>query len=173
MARRISEDEYLSLTRGQDYYRKRWPYTDAALRLSDLVPRESVLEVGPWGCPIYVGSDTLDRPDSPLGDALTYAHDITETPWPIADGAYDLLVALQVWEHLEGHQRAAWGEARRVARSIILSVPVYWDSPRDRTHHGIAFSDVSRWVGNAEPDRTEIVGWTTRHPRMIALWRGV
>jgi hypothetical protein len=42
----------------------------------------------------------------------------------VADNAYDLFVALQVFEHLGTSQREAFREVRRVARHAIISLPI-------------------------------------------------
>lgn len=57
---------------------------------------------------------------------IRYLHDATITPCPIEDKAYDLLIALQVWEHLEGKQQDVFKEVMRVSKMAILSFPYKW-----------------------------------------------
>ena len=72
--------------------------------------------------------------------------DATKTPWPIDDKAYDLFVALQVFEHLGTHQPEAFREVRRVARNAILSLPIDWVMADPRNcHHGLTHEQVLAW----------------------------
>ena len=99
----------------------------------------------------HVGARAHVRPGADL------QHDIGKAPWPARDGEYDLVVALQVWEHLEGRQRQAFAEARRVGRRVLLSLPYLWQCPGD-CHHGI--------------DDDMIFGWTGERPAKMAVATG-
>ena len=73
-------------------------------------------------------------------------------PWPVDDKAYDLFMALQVFEHLTDRQREAFLEVRRIARHAIISLPIDWvmDDPRN-CHHQISNERVLSWFAPIVP----------------------
>lgn len=132
------------------YYKGRWPYIKRVIqRIESLDGIERVLELGPGPVnrSIVDGADTMGiRNFAPLKGQegrLTIVHDASIAPWPVADNAYDLFLALQVFEHLGNKQREAFAEARRVARFAILSLPYFCKSERHRLSH----ADYIRWFG--------------------------
>jgi hypothetical protein len=97
----------------------------------------------------------------------TTIHDATVVPWPFADKAFDLFLALQVFEHLRDRQPEAFLEVRRIARHAILSLPIDWemDDPTD-LHHMIPEERVLSWFAPVLPTRTvEVV--TGRRRRLV------
>lgn len=136
---------------GDPYYAGRLTYFQAAARLCRQVPGSikftpsDVLEVGPYRLPLVPGCDVLDNADH--GIPVTYKHDGSQTPWPISNKRYRLLVALQVWEHFQGRQQAAWREARRVADWVVLSVPYEWPDGTGEGHAHINKSTLRLWTG--------------------------
>lgn len=157
------------------YYAGRWDYYEAAAGFCRLIPHwtsspaSDVLEIGPYRLPLVVGCDTLDNQDHGL--KLTYEHDATKTPWPIASRRYRLLVGLQVWEHLDGRQRAAWREARRVADWAVLSLPYLWPpGAGDADHVGISLDTIRGWT-EQDPDLFKIVASSiSPHARIVCLY---
>ena len=118
------------------YYEGRWSYTSAALTLAaDLIKRRhlrTALELGAPLRPIIVGAHVMDvtaRPELDPRVPIT-VHDATQEPWPFEDKAFDLFVALQVFEHLGDRQPEAFREVRRIARNAILSLPIDWEMER-------------------------------------------
>ena len=162
----LSEDEYRTITKGDGYWTDhgdRWDYMRVAIEW--MQGASSVLEIGAMGLPLSPESDHLDQ-WTLRGLEPTYKHDARVTPWPIADKAYDYVVALQVWEHLEGKQEAAFKEAARVARYVILSVPYCWGYPPD--HAGIDDFVVYSWSGR-QPLRARVVAGPPE--RKLYLWK--
>jgi hypothetical protein len=84
-------------------------------------------------------------------------HNATVLPWPAADGAYGLFVALQVFEHLGDRQSAAFREVSRVARHAIISLPIDWemDDPTN-IHHQISNETALSWFAPIVPTRVEL-----------------
>ncbi len=90
---------------------------------------EKVLELGPAfqtivkNCDIMVKPeiDVWGRPEKYINKE--FKHDAIVVPWPIDDKAYDLFIALQVWEHLERKQKEAFEEVMRTSKAAILSFP--------------------------------------------------
>ena len=149
------------------YYSARRYYIQKAAEWAGEIDPRSVLELGPYRLAIVPAGDTMDRSAGLTADP-TILHDATVIPWPIADGAYDLFIALQVWEHLGASQAAAFAEVRRIARAAILSFPYRWNMPGD-CHHGIDESRVALWTCGALPTKVQIVGTRILY-RFDFLW---
>ena len=158
------------------YYNGRWGYMSAALaQASTLIKRHGLrtaLELGAPVRPIIVGADVMDikaRPELDPTVPITI-HDATQAPWPVGDKAYDLFLALQVFEHLGDRQREAFLEVRRVARHAIISLPIDWemDDPRN-CHHQISNERVLSWFAPIIPTRI-IVGTSGKRRRLIYVF---
>jgi hypothetical protein len=159
----ISEREFARVAATRPaYYRGRRGYISAAASIADeLIGRRGLrtaLELGPHRRPLIIGADVMERrPPVGLEDVGTIlVHDATQVPWPIPDRTYDLFVALQVFEHLVGHQADAFLEVRRVARHAIVSLPVDWTmaDPTD-AHHQLSDQTIRSWFAPVEPTRVE------------------
>ena len=157
----ISEAEFARVAATRpDYYQGRRGYISAAASVADdLIGRRGLrtaLELGPHRRPLVIGSDVMERrPPDGLEDVGTViVHDATQVPWPVPDKAYDLFIALQVFEHLEGHQADAFLEVRRVARHAILSLPIDWTmADPTNAHHQLSDATVRSWFAPVEPTR--------------------
>jgi len=155
--------ELIDLGMRVPYYRPRVVYLSAASRNAERLIRDhgltTALELGPGLRPLIVGADVLDLRDQPdlEAEGRTIIHNATVLPWPIADGAYDLFIALQVFEHLGTNQAAVFREVRRVARHAILSLPIDWvmSDPRN-CHHGLTEERVLSWFAPVVPTRIEL-----------------
>jgi len=174
--RPMSELEFDEMTDRFPYYAGRWSYTSVALaQAADLIRRHGLntaLELGAPVRPIITGADVIDikaRPELDPGVAITI-HDATQIPWPVADKAYDLFVALQVFEHLRDKQPEAFLEVRRVARHAILSLPIDWvmSDPTNK-HHQIPNERVLSWFAPVEPSRVFTV-MSGKRKRMIYVF---
>ncbi|HEY3164264.1 MAG TPA: methyltransferase domain-containing protein [Candidatus Limnocylindrales bacterium] len=158
--RAMRQYELLELAAEVPYYRARTVYMRRAGDIADeLIARDELstaLELGPHIQPLIVGADVMDLRLAP--DLRTtgrqVAADATKAPWPFPDKAYDLFVALQVFEHLGTRQADAFREVRRVARHAILSLPIDWemDDPRN-CHHLLRHEKVLEWVAPIVPTR--------------------
>lgn len=161
---------------GFPYYNGRWPYISAALeQASMLIERhglKTALELGAPIRPTIVGAAIMDiKAHAELDPTLPIMiHDATKAPWPAADKAYDLFVALQVFEHLRDRQREAFLEVRRVARHAIISLPIDWqmDNPRN-CHHQISNERALSWFAPIAPTRV-IEGNGGAHRRLIYVF---
>jgi hypothetical protein len=139
----ITKDEFLHSPGRQPYFRNRWGFTSRVItRIKAMGEVGRVLELGPGptGKPIIVGADTMDFiPEfNPV-----ILHDACITPWPIADKSYDLFIAMQVFEHLEGRQREAFAEVRRISRRALLTLPFRCKSRL----HAIDKNTYLTWLG--------------------------
>lgn len=167
--RAITREEYDALAELVPYFAKRWGYLSrAGEMLRELGPLERGLEIGPGpteGESFLRGGQTLDMRGAP-----TIRHDAGVVPWPIADNAYDIVVALQVWEHLEGRQRDAFRECLRVARFVMLSFPYRWKT-KNETHRMITRAKIEEWTCSVPPMRTVLVRDPPHRMRLVCLWR--
>jgi sortase A len=157
------EFDILAARRSYYYTPDRWTYMwvvcQIAAELIDRHALQSALELGPFLRPVIVGADAMERQGSrALREyAKVIPHDATITPWPIRDKQYDLFTALQVFEHLKGHQRAAFFEVCRVAKHAIISVPIDWEmeDPTD-CHHRISNETAMSWFAPRRPTHVEL-----------------
>jgi hypothetical protein len=174
--RPLTHPEFEEMAAAFPYYNGRWGYMSAALaQASTLIRRhrlKTALELGAPVRPIIVGADVMDikaRPELDPTIPITI-HDATQAPWPVDDKAYDLFLALQVFEHLRDRQREAFLEVRRVARHAIISLPIDWemDDPRN-CHHHISNERVLSWFAPISPTRV-IEGNGGKRRRLIYVF---
>lgn len=125
------------------YYKGRWGYMRTAQAWVRRLRAKKILEIGTRRVPLFKHSDSLDEI---WHERITYLHDARKVPWPIPSKRYDIVVALQVWEHLGSRQRIAFSQVRRIARMAIISIPYKWNCPGD-PHHGIDDAVMRRWTG--------------------------
>ena len=183
----MSYSDFEKLLNGPNakYYAGRWPYYKAAIEFVAGSSAESVLEVGPGLHTIVNGCDVLARPEDDYwgrpdrSSNRVILHDATESPWPFDDKTYDLIVALQVWEHLDNKQSRAFREAMRVSRMAVLSLPYLWDCPKDNPnypeHHMIDRELIGDWTLGVEPEAIAEVPRSgerlTQGPKIVYFWR--
>jgi len=166
------------------WYAGRWEYYGPVADMVKKLAPSSVLEIGPGKQTIVKHCDVMVKPEDdywgkPERDiGKLYTFNATEKPWPVADKAYDLLIGLQVWEHLDNKQTRAFREVMRVSRQAILSFPFMWNCPKDDAnypeHHLIDKELIADWTLNVKPQRIVEVPRTgeevSKGPRLIYLW---
>ena len=160
MSNCITETEYRAacMANGDRYHElsDRWAYYLEVIRIIDNYgPFGNVLEIGPAWIPVVKGCDTMDNVVRAGQEEPVYRHNIKTRPWPIADKEYDLVIALQVWEHIYNNQIEAFGELKRIARAAIMSFPLEWQCRRPfectNCHCGITKQTISAWTHHIEP----------------------
>jgi len=168
--------ELIDLGVAEPYYRPRRGYMNAAgLVASDLIERKELrtaLELGPHLRSLIVGADVMDvvRNERLRAEGRQVVHYATKAPWPFPDKAYDLFVALQVFEHLGTRQPEAFLEVRRVARNAILSLPIDWVMADPRNcHHLVTEERVLGWFAPVVPTRV-VVGNPGHRKRLIYVF---
>jgi hypothetical protein len=141
------------------YWKGRWDaYLSAVADIAAKIAPTSVLEIGTNGLSLFIGAETMNIDRDVVSS--TY-HDAGETPWPFQNKQFDLGIATQVWEHLEGRQCQAFSELRRVCKEAVLSFPLNWRHCRqDNCHYGITRDTILEWAGGHRPVRSLCV--TTR-----------
>ncbi|MCX7424636.1 MAG: methyltransferase domain-containing protein [Planctomycetia bacterium] len=167
------------------YYVGRWEYFKVAIDIFQRLNPSNVLELGPGphtivhGCDIMVtpGDDQWGRPANKARKVIE--HDATQKPWPIDDKAYDLFIALQVWEHLDNKQSRAFREVMRISKTAVLSFPFMWDCPRENAnypqHHQIDRELIGDWTLNVRAEEIVEIPRTgkgvTQGPRLVYFWQ--
>jgi hypothetical protein len=171
--------ELLALAVAEPYYRARVGYLGAASKIArELIDRRGLrtaLELGPYKQPLITGADVMDvrLAEGLQSTAGQVVHDARTVPWPIADKAYDLFVAFQVFEHLGNRQPEAFREVRRVARNAILSLPIDWEMADPRNcHHQLSEEKVRGWFAPVEPTRV-VVGNPGHRKRLLFVFENL
>ena len=171
--------ELLALAGAEPYYRARIGYLGAASRIArELIDRRGLrtaLELGPYVRPLITGADVMDVRMAPGLESTggRIVHDARTVPWPIADKAYDLFVAFQVFEHLGTRQPEAFREVRRVARNAILSLPIDWEMADPRNcHHQLSEAKVRAWFAPVEPTRV-LLGNPGHRKRLLFVFENL
>jgi hypothetical protein len=174
--RPLRNHELVELARAEPYYKPRRVYLSAAGSVArDLIDRRGLrtaLELGPHLRPLIVGADVMDvvANDALRAEGRRIVHDATSAPWPIRDKAYDLFVALQVFEHLGTAQPEAFLEVRRIARHAILSLPIDWVmADPANCHHGLTNDRVLGWFAPVRPTRV-VVGNPGHRKRLLYVF---
>jgi len=182
---KIDFDELLNSSLSK-YYEGRWAYFSEVVKIiENEVNINKVLEIGPAfqttvkECDIMVKPeiDVWGKPEKYIAEEIQ--HDATVIPWPIKDKEYDLVIALQVWEHLDDKQKEAFGEVIRTSKMAILSLPYKWDCPKDNAnypeHHMIDEAIIAGWTLNKKPEKIIHIPRTgdrvSKGPRVIYFWK--
>jgi SAM-dependent methyltransferase len=182
----MTYEDYKMLLSGEagTYYRGRWEYFKEVIALIQPLSLSTILEIGPGYLPLVKNADLLLHPqDDHFGKpgdcpGKIIIHDVTVKPWPIDDRAYDLVIALQVWEHLDNKQPRAFRELKRITKRAILSVPYQWvggmEKPMHRLHRDIDRELIADWTLNIPPQREMIIPRTgaefSKGPRFVGYW---
>lgn len=153
----ITYQDFLEAEKKDPYFKTRWRYFSIVVDLVQKIQPESVLELGPYRLPLVKGEDTMDI--EKFLDNLTYLHDATIIPWPIADNKYDLFISCEVWEHLGDKQKEAFKEVMRISRRAIFSFPYKWvyakdsKSPTAASHGNIDEAKIAEWTLHKKPKK--------------------
>lgn len=153
----ITYKDFVEVEKKDPYFKGRWRYLSIVVDLVQKIQPESVLELGPYRLPLVKGEDTMDIVK--VLENLTYLHDATKIPWPIADKKYDLFISCEVWEHLGDKQKEAFQEAMRISRRAIFSFPYKWEYPKESKevealqHRNIDEAKIAEWTLHRKPEK--------------------
>jgi hypothetical protein len=157
---------------GNGYWNNRWEYIGEVVDIVKSNNYKDILEIGANCLPVVSDCHTMEI--NPNNNP-TYFHDATQ-PFPIEDKKYDLVIALQVWEHLyqnskedSPRQKEAFEEVMRVSKEAILSFPYLWDCPNDFMHHNVTKELIKEWTCGVKPIKEIIVGDT--YKRIICHYK--
>lgn len=135
-------DDYNAMILKDPYFEGRWSYYSKIINISKEIRPRTILEIGSNGFNLINESSTLELEKQYNAD---FYWDITKTPWPFDDKQFDLVIALQVWEHLGCSQREAFIELKRVSKNAILSFPYKW-LVGDTNHYNITKNIINFWT---------------------------
>ena len=147
----VKKSEFDELLRKDSYWAGRWEYTSAVISILERQDIGSALEIGSKELQVLKGSDIMDNRVPYKENPCKYNRDAGVSPWPIEDKQYDVLIALQVWEHLRGNQQDAFKEVMRTCKMAVLSFPYLWDCPNDPMHHNIGLKTIEQWTCGVKP----------------------
>ena len=141
------------------YYHNRWEYYKEIIEIIRRLGKiDKILELGPYKSPLVENEDVMDISDEymdfyPLSINSFYKHDCSNTPYPVEDKSYDLIIACQVLEHLgiNGQQSRIFDEFERISDKAIISLPYMWFIPYMRDHHRIDEKVIDYWANGREP----------------------
>jgi len=119
----VNYEDYLNTLKQNPYYADRWPYYAEAIKQTMEFKPNTCLELGTWDFPLFKNSIPMNQQSCKMGGVI---HDARKTPWPFENKQFDIFMALQVFEHLDGHQSKIFEEVKRVARRAIISLPLEW-----------------------------------------------
>jgi len=154
----ITKEEFQSKSEVHKYLKPRWDYVKVVLDYVKKMKFQSCLEIGPHIMPIFHDSDLLDQEQRIATRPLNFIWNCNKVPWPIEDKIYDVVIALQVWEHLS-YPAKAFNEVKRISRNAILSVPYKWNKKRARAsldHCNITPERIKKWT-RLNPEYSNIV----------------
>lgn len=149
-----THQQFVKAAGEKPYLEGRWEYYGETIEIARRLNPKSILEVGPGSLQLFPGADSLDRWKK---HKPTYRHDATIVPWPIADKAYDLIIASQVFEHFNGRQREAFAELRRCCQYGLVSIPYKWKTSKWDNHIGLTDETMKSWTDGAEPNAVSVV----------------
>ena len=125
---------------------RRWEYFQEVIKALHQIPNDRVLEIGVYKMPLTTHSDVLDMTNCDIAVNM-YKQDAGKVPWSMPDKYYDVVIANQVFEHLQGNQAKAWEEVQRVANYALVTIPWGWNCPTVPDHHDIGWNHVEQWFG--------------------------
>ncbi|MFY4782480.1 hypothetical protein ACOTWN_04615 [Aliarcobacter butzleri] len=137
----------------------RWYYHNQAIEILkslDIHHPKDVLEMGTVGMQLVANSHTIDFDESWnfMDKNPTYIHDAKITPWPIDNKEYEVFIALRVFQHLQPKQKEAFLEAKRIAKHVILCVPIESNDKISFTKPvGIKLNQLIEWNNGIKPNK--------------------
>jgi hypothetical protein len=138
----VSKSDFEKMCFKDPYFMNRWGYMSHAIFYSlgvlKSIKNPKILEIGSNDFPLCKFSETMDVVGEP-----TYKMDVCDDWDDLPD--YDLIIALQVWEHLED-PKLAFKNVLEHTDNVILSLPYKWNCPGN-CHHMIDEKTIFEWTG--------------------------
>jgi hypothetical protein len=149
----------------------RWQYSSIVLDMIKKMPQtiQTSLEIGSYDFKLIRTSVVMDR-----SNKSDIKHDATISPYPFLAKEFDLVIALQVWEHLgrDGGQQKAFKELQRISKGAVLSFP-YLCKMKDinNCHHMVDKKTIAQWTCNIKPVEIVEVKANNGYRRLVYQWR--
>ncbi|MCK9319664.1 hypothetical protein [Methanoculleus sp.] len=166
----LTKQDFDTLEARNDYFKGRWDYFDIVINMAKKIEPKSVLEVGTGGCKLIEESKVVDISNSNNGFTynVDYLIDITKDLHKI-EKRFDLIICLQVLEHLEGKENKTFNELYEMTDNLIISVPYLWTSKAEISHYNITDEKIKEWTSNKTPTEQVVVG--DSHKRKIIRYK--
>lgn len=133
-------------------YKQRWAYINAIVEILKSLNLNNILEIGSMQICLSPQSDNLDLSFEMIDKKnlvnKIYIQDCLQVPYNITDKYYDMVVMLQVLEHLSPKQLEVFKEVKRISKNAIISIPHLWNCPDDIEHHMITKEHFDKWTDN-------------------------
>lgn len=154
----------------------RWKYMWPVINEMRIINPATILEIGAYKINLTNISDNIDLKykfiDKNNLNNKVYIQDATTLPWDMPDKYYDVVVALQVFEHFKNNmQNEVFKEIMRVSKSAILSFPYLWNKPRDKMHHMITKETIDKWTCSIIPEKIIEINFPIKRRRIIYIFK--
>ncbi len=155
----LTKQQFNDLEARNAYFKGRWDYFDIVINMAKKLSPQSVLEVGPAGCKLVKESKVVDITNNFNGEKyeVDYLLDIMKDLGSIKE-RFDLIICLQVLEHLEGKQLETFNQLYSMTDNLIISVPYLWTSKTELSHYNIDDEKIREWTGNKTPIESVVIG---------------
>jgi len=163
----INKEKYLDKVKFLDEpywnstYESRWEYISKVVDEVTVINPKKSLEIGTGGIQILETSDSIDKDIKKIDNTSVgkkFLFDCQSLPWPFENKAYDVVIALQVLEHLSPNQRNIFNEIKRISNYAIISLPYKWNCEnKNDCHHMIDYAKINEWTGIMIPYKTDVV----------------
>lgn len=151
-------------------YTKRWNYISKVIEELKNINIKTSLEIGAYKINLINISDNMDlnmkNIDIDNINNKIYIQDATKLPYDISNKYYDVVIALQVFEHLKDKQSEVFNEIIRISNAAVLSFPYKWSDINDKTHYNLDDEIFKKWTNNIEPIKKILV-----QNRMIYIFK--
>jgi len=146
------------------YYKGRWDHIGNCVSMLREIPFRNSLEIGSYKLPMNLNGTYMDIKEYLPG---TIKHDATVVPWDFEDNEFDIVICLQVFEHLGNSQQDVFREIQRIGKKALLSFPYKWERGSDM-HVGIDDETIDHWTCGVKPVRVKLIGekYTPSHLRV-------
>lgn len=157
----INKIEKLNEKYWNNSYKTRWNYMSKVIDELKNIDINRSLEIGAYKINLINISDNMDlnikNIDPDNINNINYIQDATKLPWNIKDKYYDIVIALQVFEHLNDKQSEIFKEITRISKNIILSFPYKWQDKNDIIHYNLDENIFNKWTNNIKPNKKIII----------------
>lgn len=162
-----------------DYWNRtwegRWKYMYPVVKELMIINPKKILEIGAYKINLTNISDNMDLEYNFIDiDNLSnkiYVQDAADVPWNIPDKYYDVVIALQVFEHFENKKQSkVFNEIIRISKNVILSFPYIWNLPSNISHHMIDDKKISEWTNSVVPQKKILITKPKVRKRIIYVF---
>jgi hypothetical protein len=155
----ITEEEFRKIEKANPYFKGRWEYFKEVVKMVEKIDPIKVLEIGSVGCKLVKDSKVLDITNQYNGIKyeVDYLLDITKDLDKVKE-RFDLIICLQVLEHLGNRQQSVFSGLLERGDNIIISIPYLWTDKSELSHYNITDDIIKKWTCDKVPKEEIIIG---------------